>query len=305
MKISIVMATYNGEKFILQQIESIAKQDRRADEVLIFDDGSTDKTVEIIKKYVQENHLTNWRIHVNQVNKGWRKNFVDGLLVASGDIVFLSDQDDIWLPTKLSDCEKVMNDYPYIQLLATNYNSFFDNGKIVHHVKKDNGKVVKQVVERGMIILYPGCTYCVRKKLIEKLAQYWDKDNEHDSILWRMAMFSDSLYILNKTLLLWRIHLDSTYAKTTANRNTKEKKRDWIDYALRYVSKMQKFISNENCSSKRKVKILEGDQKWLRARATFYDTRSIIKGLCLVKYMRYYRRFKQYLSDLYFVLIKN
>ena len=101
MKISVVMTTYNGEKYVEEQLDSIRVQTRKADEVLIFDDQSSDKTVKIIQHYIDDNKLNNWKITVNAVNKGWRKNFFDGIQETSGDVIFLCDQDDIWVPDKI------------------------------------------------------------------------------------------------------------------------------------------------------------------------------------------------------------
>ena len=73
MKLSVIMSSYNGEKNIKKQLESIQAQERPADEVLIRDDGSTDNTVEIVRQFIRVHHLKNWRIEINQENLGWRR----------------------------------------------------------------------------------------------------------------------------------------------------------------------------------------------------------------------------------------
>ena len=89
MKLSIVMTTYNGIRYIEEQLESIVNQERKADEVLIFDDGSNDGTPEFIEKYIIKNNLNNtWKVIVNEENKGWRRNFVEGIWSSTGDLVF-------------------------------------------------------------------------------------------------------------------------------------------------------------------------------------------------------------------------
>ena len=100
MKISVVMTTYNGEKYIKEQLTSLKNQTRVPDEVLIFDDCSTDNTVTIVRNFIIENPSGNYRLFENKKNKGWRRNFMEGFADAQGDIIFPCDQDDIWLDRK-------------------------------------------------------------------------------------------------------------------------------------------------------------------------------------------------------------
>lgn len=100
--VSVCMATYNGEKVVSRQLESILKQLQKNDEVVITDDCSTDDTVKEIKKINDKRIL----LYVNKTNKGVNKTFENSLSHASGNFIFLSDQDDIWKENKI---EKVLN----------------------------------------------------------------------------------------------------------------------------------------------------------------------------------------------------
>jgi glycosyltransferase involved in cell wall biosynthesis len=104
------MATYNGEKFIGRQLNSILDQLMVDDEVIISDDSSTDQTIEIIKK------INDPRIHLLEKQKFQSPllNFENALKEASGDFIFLSDQDDIWLPDKISRIIPLFNQYDLI-----------------------------------------------------------------------------------------------------------------------------------------------------------------------------------------------
>lgn len=100
-KVSIVLASYNGERFIKQQIQSIISQMNRQDELIISDDGSTDETVNIIKKFVD------YRIKLtNGPQKGVIKNFEHAIQQTSGQIIVMADQDDIWLDNRLKNIRK-------------------------------------------------------------------------------------------------------------------------------------------------------------------------------------------------------
>ena len=94
--VSVCIASYNGEKFILEQLNSILTQIHEKDEILICDDKSTDSTVEIIKK-INDSRL---KLYENDKNLGYTKNFERVLSLSKGDIIITSDQDDIWLPGK-------------------------------------------------------------------------------------------------------------------------------------------------------------------------------------------------------------
>ena len=82
MKTTVVLSSYNGEKYIREQLESILRQTRLPDEVLIADDGSSDSTVEICRTFIRDHGLENWSVQVNAVNKGWADNFSDAFLKA-------------------------------------------------------------------------------------------------------------------------------------------------------------------------------------------------------------------------------
>lgn len=97
--ISVCIATYNGEKFIKEQLDSILVQLGERDEVIISDDNSTDDTIEIIKGY-NDNRIKCF----NNPFKGTVKNFENAITNSSGDYIFLSDQDDIWIKNKIEVC---------------------------------------------------------------------------------------------------------------------------------------------------------------------------------------------------------
>ena len=126
--ISVCMATYNGEKYIKEQLDSILSQLESDDELLISDDGSTDNTISIIQSYNDSRiHILN---HVpNPSYSGHEKvssNFENALKNAHGDYIFLSDQDDIWCKDKVKKCvEKLQNnDFVY-----HNAEYFYDDGR--------------------------------------------------------------------------------------------------------------------------------------------------------------------------------
>lgn len=97
-RISVVMATFNGGRFIAPQLESILGQTLPPDEVVIVDDGSTDGTLDVARRLVGR---ANVRIEVNATRLGPIGNFEKAMRLATGDLVFFADQDDEWLPEKI------------------------------------------------------------------------------------------------------------------------------------------------------------------------------------------------------------
>lgn len=95
--ISVCLATFNGQEFIERQLDSIIEQVTSEDEIIIVDDGSNDRTIDLIKaKYSEQVFL-----HINTSNLGPIKSFEKAISLATGDYIFLCDQDDIWLPNKV------------------------------------------------------------------------------------------------------------------------------------------------------------------------------------------------------------
>ncbi|HST23189.1 MAG TPA: glycosyltransferase family 2 protein [Blastocatellia bacterium] len=118
-KISVAMCTYNGAKYLQEQLESISTQTRMPDELILCDDGSTDGTLEIAEKFAARCAFP-MRIYVNETNLGSTKNFEKAIERCAGDIIALSDQDDIWHAKKLERIEAIFLSNPHTGLVFTN-----------------------------------------------------------------------------------------------------------------------------------------------------------------------------------------
>jgi glycosyltransferase involved in cell wall biosynthesis len=98
------MCTYNGAEFLSAQLESIASQSRQPDEIVICDDGSTDETQSVLKNFADASSLR-VVVHSNPQNLGSVKNFERAIQLCTGDVIALSDQDDVWREDKLQSIE--------------------------------------------------------------------------------------------------------------------------------------------------------------------------------------------------------
>jgi len=106
--ISVAMCTYNGSRYLREQLESIAAQARLPEELVICDDCSEDQTVEIVRRFAHEVQFP-VRLEVNAANLGSTKNFEKAIRLCQGNIIALADQDDIWHPAKLSRMAQVFH----------------------------------------------------------------------------------------------------------------------------------------------------------------------------------------------------
>ena len=214
-KVSVAMTTYHGAQYILKQMQSLVLQTRKADEVIICDDCSQDNTSTIIRQFIADHKLENWHFYENQNNLGFAKNFRKALSFTSGEIVFLCDQDDIWVDNKIETMAGIMENNPAISALACSYRLIDCDD---HEVKQEGKKFYEPApgspklssVEYGPILYYniaQGCAGAYRRRLIDTFCAVDDFGSiPHDWALNLMAHQEHGLYFLKEELLLYRIH---------------------------------------------------------------------------------------------------
>ena len=110
--VSIVLATYNGEKYLSQQLDSLLQQTYPNIEIVAIDDGSTDDTINILENYA--GNYSNLQVFENKVNLGFIKNFEKGCNLSNGDFIALCDQDDTWHADKIKKMVEAIGEYPLI-----------------------------------------------------------------------------------------------------------------------------------------------------------------------------------------------
>ena len=119
MKISVALCTYNGERYLSEQLNSILNQSNPVNQIIICDDASSDNTINIIKEYSKK-FPEIISLNINKLNIGTIRNFENAILLTTGDIIFLSDQDDIWYGDKVEKMISAFNDQSDTLLLFTN-----------------------------------------------------------------------------------------------------------------------------------------------------------------------------------------
>jgi glycosyltransferase involved in cell wall biosynthesis len=215
--VSVCMATYNGEKFILEQINSILEQITVEDELIISDDSSTDDTIELLQ------NLTDPRVKVLIGNK-FRdpiKNFQNALSHAVGDYIFLADQDDIWVKSKYQDMMQLLTEYDLVisdsmivdEQLQVLHPSFFD------YFKSGKG-VLKNMIRSS----YYGSCMAFKKRVLTAALPFPDtKEIGHDLWIGLVAEMTGTVYFYKKPLLLYRRH-QSAFTPVNVGKSKRTKK---------------------------------------------------------------------------------
>lgn len=223
MKTSVVLAAYNGKKYIIEQLESIRQQTVSVDEVLIVDDRSTDNTVELCQRFIENFSLHNWRVESNSHNLGVVWSFWKAFKRVSGDIVFMADQDDIWMNNKVEVMLSVFESNHSVYSLATTFLRFNEQGIIVKKVNHPygdrNGLSKISFKEFCLFPFYLGMSCAFRKELLSKVHSDFD-GIPHDIFINFYASLNDSFYYLDKVVTRRRSYQESvsnSKAKLIAN----------------------------------------------------------------------------------------
>lgn len=198
--ISVCIATYNGEKYIKEQMISILKQLSEKDEIIISDDSSTDKTIEIIE------NIKDSRIKILKNNKFSQPslNFENALKSSKGDIVFLSDQDDVWLENKVEIVLKQLEKYDLIvsDAFVTDENLSIINNSLFGEVKSQKG-ILRNIVKNT----YYGCCMAFKKDVLKKALPFPKaKEIGHDLWLGIVANRYFKVKFLENKLIYFRRH---------------------------------------------------------------------------------------------------
>jgi glycosyltransferase involved in cell wall biosynthesis len=197
--ISVCIPTYNGEKFLQQQLDSILCQSVPVDEIIISDDSSTDKTIEIVKSY----NLNYIKVLENQKFKSPIFNLENALKNANGDYIFLADQDDLWHPDKVKIVFEYLKNY---NLVVTDCNIIDEKDNILKPSFFEIAKSGKGFFKNFRQNTYLGCCMAFDKKLLNHVLPFPKGIAMHDIWIGLNAEFFSSIYFCNISLVSYRRH---------------------------------------------------------------------------------------------------
>ncbi len=215
MKTSVALCTYNGEKYIEEQLNSILNQTVPVDEIVICDDKSTDATHDIINQYCNKFPGV-IKFYINEVNLRSVKNFEKAISLCTNEIIFLSDQDDIWHLEKVKHFIEYFKNNPKIDVVASNGYCIDDNSKV--HEKYAVWDVPQFLAEKGVafnyhkIICYvsniaTGASMAFRKTICDEILPFpIMKDFHHDEWIAILSSKRDAFVMLPEKYFYYRIH---------------------------------------------------------------------------------------------------
>ena len=202
IRCSIVMATYNGEKYIEKQIDTILENMNNSDELIISDDFSTDNTRNIINKYIEKDSRIKL---IDGPKKGVKQNFANGIKEAKGRYIFLSDQDDIWKDDKINKvlecfekekCVVVVHDAQVINENEEDIiSSFFEH-------RKSGSGIIKNIWKNT----YIGCCMAFKSSIKEKILPIPNNIEMHDQWIGIIGEKEGKSFFLKEKLINYRRH---------------------------------------------------------------------------------------------------
>ena len=171
------MATYNGAIFIGRQLDSILLQLGETDEVILVDDCSSDQTLEVVER-LGDSRI---KIYRNHTNEGVIRTFERAIRQSSGDIIFLSDQDDIWYPEKVKSLLRVFNGRPDVTLVLSDAKVINDMGEVVAESFFDARGGFSQGLWHNIARnKYLGCAMAFRRRMLDKVLPFPENIPMHD-----------------------------------------------------------------------------------------------------------------------------
>ena len=216
MKVSIAICTYNGEKYLPEQLESFQRQSRLPDEVIVCDDGSKDLTHEILTDFAEKSPFP-VKLYYNKQNLGYVQNFGKAMGLCSGDIVILSDQDDVWdinkiklIEAEFEKSENVGMVYADAEVVDENLRSFgttmwrCNNFNLEKQELIKRGKPLDVLLRDGFVL---GSSMALRAKYLDLILPipadiYYDHDDWAALLISALAGIS----LISQPLIKYRQH---------------------------------------------------------------------------------------------------
>lgn len=249
-KISIALCTYNGERFLREQLESILTQTRLPDELVINDDRSADRSVEIIKDFSKTAPFP-VSLEINEKNFGSTKNFERAISRAKGDIIFLCDQDDVWKENKIERMEKMFSRDEQVGIIFSNAALIDENSHLIgknlwdfsfpaSQRKKD--KMFEVLLRQNVVT---GATVAFRAKFRDYFMPIpTDVPNLiHDAWIALVIAARAKVEFIDESLLKYRQHRGQQLGIISRGETRREIFEQSIEFAVKEIQRLEKMPS--------------------------------------------------------------
>ena len=253
-KYGVAIASYNGEKYIQDQIESIISQTAKVDRIFISDDNSTDNTIGIINSLIKKGYPIT--LFQNKNNKGYALNFLNCINKCDSEYIFLCDQDDIWKTHKVERMISFIN--KNLDSLCWMHDCSLTNNKLEIKINSKIQNLREQFMNEKAFAM--GACMVISKKAKSYIFPYPEnlfKKYGHDNWIWFVLRATEKLKVLEESLMLYRRHEKNTSINQINQKVSSSKIRLLIKIVI------NKFIFRlENNKSKIKVRLR--DLSWSR-----------------------------------------
>jgi len=310
---SVLVTTYNGARFIEEQLDSILKQSERVDQVLIFDDQSSDETASVVNAFLDRHEPANWSFTVNEINLGPANNVLDHLSLLTGDIVFLADQDDIWHVDKVRTMKGYLGGYPEASMVVSRTEPIDASGRelaapLRKRARVDHGRIHRPGLEKSSTLslddflghsTVPLHAMCVRRNVLEEITNAGTIPKLSRSLgadwyigIWSVARGIGKL--IPSVLVKYRVHDTNASLgrihKTTVLASTQE---DRLAMLAEAKAAHQALVQNESFLvhlTDRQRKLLHKTCKFQESRIDLASHPSPLKAVAILRHARSYVR---------------
>jgi len=235
MNISVCLATYNGEKYISQQLTSIIAELSDEDEIIVIDDCSTDGTVKVVEA-IDDHRIV---VHVNDRNRGEVHAFGRAMLSARNDLVFLSDQDDVWIPGRVAIMRESLVSSGS-SLVSSNFHWVSADGDPIE-VSYDGVRAVRSRHYFSNIVdiflgrtNYFGCAMALRREFVEFVTPMpWFVESHDLWIALAGNLIGSNLHLDDHTL--WKRRHINNATSTVSTRTLYRKLRSRLVFAVSLI----------------------------------------------------------------------
>ena len=310
-KITVAVAVYHGEKYIAEQLESLFRQTRLPDEILIGDDSDDDASFQVIES-VREHYSGELRYIRNNPRLGFLRNFINLANRASGDVIFFCDQDDIWQPEKIEALAGVLEQDTAAQMAVCNSEMMDANGKSFRETQLDGiprfheiipqinaGKALFPLINQS--IRFAGHNMAIRKEFVKVLNQIPEHYTIHDQWMQNAGALLGILRYVDRPLTRFRIHAGNTSTPRLKKvRNSllhrfQEISRSSHDIFLMagWMGDLADFMKKE-CPDSENRDLLLNYAAYFTRRADLLSKKRLIRSLILMAHPGWFRDYLRY-----------
>ncbi len=221
--IAILLSTYNGEKYLSSLLDSLVQQTYTNFTIYIRDDGSSDRTMHIIKEYVLKYPDYFYLIEDKSEHLGVEKSFRKLTTIANAKYYFFCDQDDIWHPNKVEEITKAFDETTKAELIYSDFILIDENNNELKNKPHFNGaKKIDKINKGAFVNLIPGCCMAFNNLAKELFLNYYNNYHIHDELIFILTSVYGTIKRINTPLIKYRIHSNNTIGlnKSTINWDT-------------------------------------------------------------------------------------